>query len=80
MSKQVLISENSFPESNLSNRHHNDLFGDINNANSLDEDIYDFSNLRPSLHLESENNNHTDEDEEEGIQQSIFQTFPFFLV
>jgi hypothetical protein len=35
------------------------------NSHHLDDDIYDFSNVKPSLHLDTSSNNPTD-DEDEG--------------
>jgi hypothetical protein len=61
-------------------RQHGDLFGDENHAQSgdpdfyrnnrndnvhFDDDLYDFTNTKPSLNLESSSNNPTDDEEED---------------
>lgn len=37
------------------------------NGNHLDDDIYDFSNVKPTLHLETSSNNPSDDEEDEDI-------------
>lgn len=41
------------------------------NGNHLDDDIYDFSNVKPSLHLDTSSNNPTDDEEEGRIYMHI---------
>jgi len=47
------------------------------NGHHLDDDIYDFSNVKPSLNLDTSSNNPTD-DEEEGKYEIFFFKYHLF--